>query len=450
MPTRLALLGGKPIGAPAQLRMPVFAAAAIHAASELLRSGQTVGLGRTSKVIAAAEAAISRYHGGREALLVNSGHAALMCALMGLEVGPGDEVITTPYTWGASVSCILNVGAIPVFVDVDPATGLLDASKIGPAVTRRTKAVLAVHLYGQPCDMPSINRVARKRGLRVIEDGSQSHGATIGGRRVGSFSDAAGFSCMGGKLLATAEAGYMLTPHKDVFWKAALMCQHYGRSGEKGFPDALKPYADSLVYTFRVSPATAVLFPSQIRRLGPQIAARQVNARAFREAMRPCRFIRFPDYPRGVEPSYHMLTMNYVPQAGGVRRDTILKALRAEGVGAFAYVPSPIYTWPRLQWNNYSGPVPMWMDPLRRAGTDYGSLRLGGCEHKIAHAIELGWNFYRPAAAQMKRLAAAFLKVQDNLAALAAWEKTQDGRAQEKQSATVLAARRAVAAYRRK
>jgi dTDP-4-amino-4,6-dideoxygalactose transaminase len=88
----------------------------------------------------------------------------------------------------------------------------------------------------------------------VIEDGSQAHGARIGGHVVGTFSDAAGFSSMSGKLLATSEAGFLVTPHEEVFWKAAMMCQHYGRSAEAGFPEQFKPYVDSLVYTFRSVP----------------------------------------------------------------------------------------------------------------------------------------------------------------------------------------------------
>ena len=213
----LALLGGEPVGGAKASRWPHFDAASVQRVVEILESGRTVGLGRTNPDVEKAEEAISGYHGGRHAMVLNSGHAALMAALMGLEIGPGDEVITTPYTWGASIACILHVGAVPVFVDVDPLTGLLDPRKVERAVTGKTRAVLVVHIYGQPADMPALQRICRRRGLRLIEDGSQSHGATIKGEKVGNFSDAAGFSCMGGKILATSEAGYLLTPHADVF-----------------------------------------------------------------------------------------------------------------------------------------------------------------------------------------------------------------------------------------
>ena len=422
--TRLALLGGEPVGGARPAPWPQFRQADINGVVDILESGHTVGLGRTNPVIEKAEKALSRYHGGRNAMVLNSGHAALMSALMGLEVGPGDEVITTPYTWGASTSCILHVGAIPVFVDVDRVTGLLDPKKIEAAVTGQTKAILAVHLYGQPADMPAINRIARRRKLLVVEDGSQSHGATINGQVVGSFSDAAGFSCMGGKLLATSEAGYLLTPHEEVFWKAAMMGQHYGRSAEPGFPEEYKPYVDSLVYTFRLSPLIAALFPGQLRGLDRQVKARQQNADTFREALADCEIVRLPRYKKGVLPGYHMLTMNFRPEKAGVRRDTFLKALAAEGVRAFAYVPSSIHTWKRVHWKGYRGPVPHWMAGLERAKTDYASASLPNTGYKIEHAVEMGWNGYcRPDARGMRRMARAFLKVQDNLEALREWER---------------------------
>ena len=448
--SKLALLGGKPVGGAKIPKYPHFDKSAIGKVVEVLETGNTVGLGRTNPVIAKAEKAISKYHDGRHALTVNSGHAALMCALMGLEIGPGDEVITTPYTWGASTSCILDVGAIPVFADIDPITGLLDPKKIEKAITRRTKAILAVHIYGQPADMPALKRVAKKHGLLLVEDGSQSHGATIHGEKVGNFSDAAGFSCMGGKLLATSEAGYMVTPHDEVFWKAAMMCQHYGRSAESGFPEEFKPYVDSLVFTFRLTPLIAALFPGQIRRLDAQIEARQENVAIFREGLQDCEVIRLPNYRKGFEPSYYILTMNFLPKKAGVRRETFSRALAAEGVNSWPYVPESIHRWSRLQWKGYKGPVPLWLDNLKRAKTDYAAQSLPNADHKVAHALEIGWtSLFRRDVRSMKRMARAFLKVQDGLDELREWEEREDAKRRKEESRVVKAAKRAAAAYRR-
>jgi dTDP-4-amino-4,6-dideoxygalactose transaminase len=367
---------------------------------------------------------------------------------MGLEIGPGDEVITTPYTWGATVSAILAVGATPLFADIDPLTGLLDPAAIEHAVTRRTKAVLVVHIFGRPADMPAIRRIAKRHGLRVIEDGSHAHGATIRDTPVGNFSDAAGFSCMGGKLLATAEAGYLVTPHADVFWKAAMMCQHYGRSGEPGFPAAYTPYVDSLVFTFRVSPLIAQLFPGQFRRLGTQTRARQANAATLHDALAGCTLIELPRERKGFRSACYYMTMNFRPEAAGIKRETFCKALIAEGVGAWPYVPEAIHRWRRLQWRDYNGPVPFWMPALKAAGTDYAATRLPGCDHKIAHAIELLLvGEYRCAPAAMRRIASAFEKVQDNLPALRRYEAQQHAR---QDTAVVTAAKRAAATYRRR
>jgi dTDP-4-amino-4,6-dideoxygalactose transaminase len=451
MTDTLALLGGKPLGIPAPApRWPLIDRASVRRVVDLLESGHTVALGRTSDVIRKAEQSLSDYHGNRHVLTVNSGHAALMCALMGLEIGDEDEVITTPCTWGASTSCILAVGAVPVFTDVDPVSGLLDPKGIEAGITKRTKAILVVHLYGQPADMPAINRIAKKHGLKVIEDGSQAHGARIGGHVVGTFSDAAGFSSMGGKLLATSEAGFLVTPHEEVYWRAAMMCQHYGRSAEPGFPDQYKPYVDSLVYTFRLSPLIAALFPAQVRRLDGQVQVRGENAAMFREALGECRFTRVPRYKAHIDPGYYMLTTNFLQEKAGIRRDTFLAALQAEGVTAFAYVPEGIQHWKRLQWKGYRGPAAHWQGQLRRAKIDYGARPLPNCDYKVEHAVELSFTrWHRPAKKAMRRMADAFLKVESQLDALRDYEARQQEQA-DGTSRTLGEAKRAAASYTRR
>ncbi|MFH1572263.1 MAG: DegT/DnrJ/EryC1/StrS family aminotransferase, partial [Gemmatimonadota bacterium] len=199
----------------------------------------------------------------------------------------------------------------------------------------------------------------------------------------------------------------------------------------------------------RLSPLIAALFPGQLQGLDRQVKARQQNAEVFREGLAGCEIVRLPRYRKGVLPGYHMLTMNFRPDQAGVRRDTFLSALRAEGVGAFAYVPSSIHTWKRLDWKGYRGPVPHWLAALERAGTDYASASLPNAEHKIATAVEMGWNnHFRPDAAGMRRMARAFMKVQDNLEALRQWEARRlEGGTEE--SSVIRAARTAAASYSR-
>ncbi len=420
----LALLGGQPVGKIESPHFPLFTDRTIKRVSKLLIDGKAVGLGRShSPEIVEAEEAVSAYHSGRHCLSTSSGHGALQMALAGLEIGSGDEVITTPYTWGASISCILHQGAIPVFADVDPVTGLIDPKTIPSLITKRTRAILAVHIFGQPANMPAIMAIAKKHKLVVIEDGSQAHGASFKGKRVGNFGDAAGFSCMGGKLLATTEAGYLVTPKKDVYWKASLLCQHMGRSPDKGFPKELLPYADSLVYTYRMTPINAVLLTEQLKKLDREVDHRRRNAEHLRKYLSESHYVSLPVYKSYEKPAYHILTMNFDHASAGISRDTFLEAIKAEGLMVMAYVPSPIPSWHRLHWQNYKGPKAVWIEALKKSGIDYRKSKHPNCEHKIASALDMSFNFYKPAKSSMKKMADIIYKVEANIDVLRRWEK---------------------------
>jgi dTDP-4-amino-4,6-dideoxygalactose transaminase len=423
--SQLALLGGSPVGEVTYSKFPQFSERAIERVVEVLRAGKAIGLGRFhSPEIEEAELAISRYHGGREVLACSSGHAALQGALAGLEIAGGDEVITTPYTWGASISCILHQNAIPVFVDVEADTGVIDPEKVEAAITPRTKAILAVHIFGQPANLKRLRAIADKHKIFLIEDGSQAHGAEIDGQRVGNVGDAAGFSCMGGKVLPTTEAGYLVTPRKDVFWKAAMIGQHMGRSPEKDFPDNLRPWVDSLVYTYRVTPLNAVLLTEQFGVIDRWVAERRRHADLFRTKIAGSQFLRLPDYAPGVKPVYHLLTMNFDAEAAGVSRNTFAAALKAEGMLAFGYVPSPIPDWKRLHWQGYDGPKVSWTAALEKSGIDYRGMALPNCRHRVANSIETRFDFIDPREDMVSRMADVIQKVEANIDALRDYERS--------------------------
>ena len=416
---KLALLGGKPIGLPTAPKFPVFTRTAINRVVKVLEGGQMVGLDNRHPAISAAEDAISSYHDSRHALAVSSGHAALHMALMGVDVGPGDEVITTPYTWGASVSCILHQSAIPVFADVDRLTGLMDPASIEACITQRTRAILVVHLYGQPANMTAICKIAKKHGLAVIEDGSQAHGARWKNKSVGNWGDVAGFSCMGGKILATGEGGYLVTGDPDIRWRACLSTQHMGRSPEPGFPPEYLPTVDSLLYTYRISTVMAVLMAEQFKKLDKELAVRRANVGHLRSCLDESQFIELPKYGKQALPSWHMLTANFRADEAGITRDTFVRALRAEGLSWGPYVPAPIPNWPRLQWRGYKGPKTMWMENLKRAKTDYSKTQIPNCRYKCDRSMEMSTNnFIRPARKDMERLASIVHKVERNVDAL--------------------------------
>ena len=420
----LALLGGNKGGIIDEAQHPLFSPEAVQRVTSLLERGATVGLNKGCSEIQEAELAIADWQGAPYCLGTASGHAALHSALIGLEITSGAEVITTPFTWGASISCILHNNAIPVFADTDPVTGLLDPVSVEERITKNTRAILVVHIFGQAADMTSICALAKKHGLAVIEDGSQAHGALHNNRKVGGFGDAAGFSCMGAKLLASSEAGYMVTQHEDVYWKAAMGGQHMGRSPESGFPEDLRTYADSLVYTYRLNPITAVLLVEQLKKVDGEIAARRKNAEKLRGKLSHVRSIAFPEYKDGDVPSYHMITMNFVPEVADIARNTYIKALVAEGVSIYAYIPAPIPFWPRMQWKDYDGPRVMWTETLKNHGTDYSDTYIPNCEYKVSHSLEMGWNFTNAEDDNIDRLAASFIKVEENLPHLRDWERS--------------------------
>ena len=418
----LALLGGRPVGAIEQPTYPSFTQRARRRAMQILEEGRVLGFSRDVPEVREAEDALSRHHGGRHVLTTSSGHSALQMALAGLEVGDGDEVITTPYSWGASTSCILHQNAIPVFADVSRQTGLIDPKQIEARITERTRAILPVHLYGHPADMTAFMRIADRHGLAVVEDCSQAHGATWRGAGVGDFASAAAFSCMGGKQLGTTEAGYLVTPDKDVYWRACLQCQHNARSTEPDFPDALRPHVDSLAYSYRITALNAALLTEQLKKLGREVDVRRQNVAALKSLLADSRYLAWPRHSRHGAPSYYMWSVRFRAARAGVQRDTFLRAVRAEGLPMINYVPSPIPSWPRLHWQTYCGPRTVWHENLRRAGVDYRKDVHPHATDLVAHGLQMIFRFYRPALQTMRRIADVIYKVEANMDALRRYE----------------------------
>lgn len=428
---KLALLGGDPIDLPQAPQYPTFSARARERVDDLLARGRMVGLSKLDPIIAEAENALADFHGVRCCLGTSSGFAALHACLMGLEITGGDEVITTPYTWGASISPILHNNAVPVFADVDPVTGLLDPASIEARITSRTRAILAVHIYGQPADMHAIRAVADRHGLAVIEDGSQAHGARHRGQRIGGFGDAAGFSCMGAKLLATSEAGYLVTNEERVYYNAALSTQHMGgtvndsgRAAEPGFPADLAPFSDSLISTYRLSTINAVLLTEQLTTLDDELAGRGVNVAVLRDELAGVKSITMPTYPDGDVPAYYALTFTFDAEHAGVSRDTYLAALSAEGLEAEVYIRHPIHRWPRLQPRS-GAPRTLWDQMIEQRSVAYADDDLPNAEQKAAYSVEIDWQRRcAPDPIGVRRIAAAIQKVEENLAELRVHERS--------------------------
>ena len=197
-----------------------------------------------------------------------------------------------------------------------------------------------------------------------------------------------------------------------------MIGQHMGRSPETDFPADLKPWADSLVYTYRVTPLNAVLLIEQFGRIEGWIAERRRHAEMLREKLTEAKYLRMPVYAEGVLPVYHLITMNFDAEAAGVSRDVFMKALNAEGLLSFAYVPSPIPDWPRLHWQDYAGPKASWLSTLEQAGIDYRDMALPQCRHRVANSIEMRFDYVDDQTAMIERMAEIILKVEANIGEL--------------------------------
>ncbi|GAA3924532.1 DegT/DnrJ/EryC1/StrS family aminotransferase [Actinomadura viridis] len=419
----LAILGGPSAFSRRQPRYPEFSPEALRRLCAVLADGPTQGLSKGHPIVAEFEGRLAELHQVSHCLAAASGHGALQSALIGLEITEGDEVITSPYSWGASVSCILHNGAMPVFCDVLPDTGLIDPAALEGALTSRARAIMVPHLYGQPADMTAIMKFAEAHDLRVVEDGSQAHGARHAGRPVGSFGHASGFSINGVKPLASAEGGYLVTRLEEVYWKATISCQHagrgelIGRASEPGFPDELRGHIDSLVYTYRPNVPSLVLALDRLPHLNEENDARRANAGLLRRLLEDSELFSFPRYADEDHPVFHMVTLNVRRLLPEVGRDEVLRALQAEGVPAVAYVERGLHQSPRMS-PDWSGPKVMWTGTIRRSGQDPTRLPLPGCEEKVATSIEIPWNYVHRDDDLIAEMAGAFRKVEANLAAL--------------------------------
>lgn len=261
------------------------------------------------------------------AIATTSGTTALHVTLLAHEIGPGDEVITTPFTFMASVNSILYVGAKPVFVDVEENTFNINPTEIEAAITSKTKAILLVHLYGYPCNMDAIKNIAEKYGLIIIEDACQAIGAKFKSKPVGSFGTGC-FSLYATKNIMSGEGG-MITTSDNVIAHRCRMIRNHGMQR--------RYYHDMLGYNFRLSDLHAAIGLVQIGRLQEFTAARRKNA-AFLNAHLTS--VITPQVYAGYEHVWHQYTVRV---KSGIDRDEAVEVLQQAGIGTGIFYPVPAY-----------------------------------------------------------------------------------------------------------
>ena len=302
---------------------PIIGSEEQAAVAAVLASGQLAQGPRVAEF----EERFAAYCGVGHAVAVSSGTMALWLALLAHDIGPGDEVITTPFSFIATGNAILYAGATPVFVDIDPETFNIDPAQVEAAITSRTRAILPVHLYGLPCDMPRLMAIAARRHLAVIEDACQAHGASIDGRRVGSFGTGC-FSFYATKNMTTGEGGMLTTDDAAVADRARVLRAHGMRQ---------RYYHERLGYNFRMTDVQAALGLVQLERLPALTARRRANALFFGSAVGDLPELFLPRVEPGYEHVYHQYTIR-VPGA----RDAFREGMTARGVGTDVYYPRTI------------------------------------------------------------------------------------------------------------
>jgi len=288
--------------------------------------------------VAAFEREFAAYCHTAHGIGVNSGTSALHLALLAAGIGPGDEVITVPYTFFATVAAIQYAGATPVFVDLDPRTFNIDTSRIESSITPKTRAILLVHLYGQPADMDPILDIARRHNLIVIEDAAQAHGAEYKGKRVGSMGDLGCFSFYPTKNLGAAGEGGMVVTNNPAYAHTVRLLRDWAQ--EEKYRPILKGY------NYRMEGMQAAILRVKLRKLEQWTEARRSVARAY-DTLLAFTDLVLPAVLPGVRHVYHLYAIRTH------ERDRVQSELKAAGIQTAVHYPSPIHLLPAYADERY-------------------------------------------------------------------------------------------------
>ncbi|MEA1985006.1 MAG: DegT/DnrJ/EryC1/StrS family aminotransferase [Euryarchaeota archaeon] len=312
----------------------------IEAVTAVLQSGMIA----EGKRVAEFEERFAEFVGTDHAVAVNSGTAALHAALLAHGIGKGDEVITTPFSFIATTNSILFTGGRPVLADIEPDTFNIDPDAIKDAITPQTKALMPVHLYGQPAKMRAIMEIAEDHDLAVIEDACQAHGAMYQGKKVGSFGTGA-FSFYPTKNMTTSEGGMITTSDEEVAQRARMVRSHGSR----------QRYLHEMIgYNMRMTDIAAAIGLVQLQKLEDYTAKRQNNAAMLSEGLGNVPGITVPTVRDGCSHVFHQYTIRVEEH-----RDELAAMLQEQGIGTGIYYPIPIHKQPLYQELGYDDEMPV-------------------------------------------------------------------------------------------
>lgn len=345
--TELAIDGGKPVRTVPFAPWPSFAEDEIKAAVDILKSGRVnYWTGEEGRLF---EQEYAAFTGCKYAVAVANGTVALELALFALGIGPGDDVIVPSRTFIASASCAVMRGATPVIADIDPVSQNLTAATIKAALTPRTKAIIAVHLAGWPCDMDPILELARANGLLVIEDCAQAHGATYKGRPVGSMGDVAAFSFCQDKIITTGGEGGMLTTNSKEVWERAWSFKDHGKSYDAVYnrehPPGFRWLHESFGTNWRLTEMQSAIGRAALKKLPAWVESRRKHASILNEYCATIPALRVTLPPEEIGHSYYKyyVFLHTEMLKDGWSRERVIAAINAEGIPCFSGSCSEIY-----------------------------------------------------------------------------------------------------------
>jgi dTDP-4-amino-4,6-dideoxygalactose transaminase len=344
MKKKLAMVGGKrtvPEGL--QIKWPVVTQEDKDAVMKVL--DRDIFWGPYAPEVVELEKDFAKYIGAKYCIAVNSGTAALHMAIAAAGIGPGDEVITSSFTFLSSATSVLHHNAIPVFVDIDPKTFNIDPKKIEEKISSKTKAIIPVHIHGLPADINEINQIAKKHNLVVIEDACQAHGATYHGKKIGNFGDMAAFSLNTCKNLPGGEGGLFITNSKK-YRDDANMVRMFGEDIKPGEVREYNAYG--LGWMYRTQEMPAAFARSQLKRLDKYNANAQRNGQYLSKDLAEIKGLIVPYVPEDRTTIYHKYRVRLNPSELGIDmeaskfRDVIMAALKAEGVDVVLWQKIPV------------------------------------------------------------------------------------------------------------
>jgi perosamine synthetase len=420
--SKLALLGGEKavrLDYAKVANRPLVTEKGIADAVELMKKGEI----SSSPSVQAFEKRFAEYVGAKYSVATNNGTASLDCALFAAQVRPGEEVLVPSYTFWATVVPILAEHAVPVFCDVDPETFCIDPADIERKITAKTKAIMLVHVWGNPANMDEIMKIARRHHLKVIEDCSHAHGAKYRGTNVGLIGDVGCYSMQASKLLCAGEGGILVTNDRECYERALSLGQ-YDRISKLPEDSPYRRYAlTGMGHKYRPHPVAIAIANANLGELDERNAIRNANAEAFAESIADIPFLRAQKVCEGAAREYSYQYYFYDKEKfGGISTIALLKALSSEGVVC-----------------GYCGYGRLHKAPLFLQGGAYGDcgahaepVSLPVTELLAEQTFMAAPRFEKECPELLKQYAEAYRKVAENWKDLAEYDRTHDFAAERK------------------